>query len=604
MIIKQMSIYLTLCNFAFVTSDKELRRIVPKPKWMKEITASIANDSEIYQILLISEENQMFDHVFEELQSKLPVLFINSSFLTQTHEKHWKQFMSYPRNTLVTIVAPEGSFVGFEISRLLEFIGNSSGILTRPKCLIFVFLNANDHSLGYREFLDQMWKNLFLDLTILDVLGGNITVHQFNPFVSYTRRPLSREIELFPDKLKNLHRYPLRVGVFHQNPFFRLTRGKKESIQISGPDASVLKELARLMNFQLSFIESNVSRFGEFHCLKAKTSGLLRDLVYHRIHMIGDRSITTKAICSKNLIEGMEFETDHYVFVFPLFKKTSYEISIKSSFYLSIVVIVFCAGLSWTIEYFGKFDKTIWNKFVIIEILLGLGLEREPVKFREKCFFLVFLMVAFFWSSNIVASLTDIQFQLKEEIKMNTLDDLMKSKLLISCTINVAMVLKKIVHEEKLGEWWREERIVNYENCIDVLLSKQNVACVMKLSAADYETRGTQQMKRMKYLDHYLYSSFNAFLMEPGSPFIGRFASLYLELTRAGLIEKWQFSDGKIAKSQDHENGENEDDVANVKTTSFLLGIMIFGCSASFLAFIGELLLAKFRKRRSTTAWA
>ncbi|XP_043483247.1 uncharacterized protein LOC122511816 [Leptopilina heterotoma] len=549
------------------------------------------------------EDNKMFDHILEEFQAKHTVLYFNSSFIAK-NEKHFNKIglMPYPRNTLVTIVATLTKSNFSEFEKMLEFVGNSSGILTRPKCLIIIFLDV-DHPLIYKEFLDRMWKNLFLDLTILEVLQENVTIHQLNPFISYTTRSFSRQTELFPDKLKNLNRYPFKVGVFDSPPFF-LLKSKNNSIDISGPDASVLKEFARLMNFKISFIQSNVSRFGKFGCLKSKTSGFLLDLIDHRIRMVGGRSITTKAICPRNLIESMDFEMDHYVFLFPLFKKTSYQMSIGSSFYYSLIVIALCATISWTVEYFGKFDKTIWNKFAILQILLGLGLPREPEKFKEKCFFLVFLITSFFWSSNIISSLTDIQFQVKEEIKMNTLTDLMKSDLLISCSLNVAPEMRKVVDIEKVGEWWKDERIVNYENCIDVLLSKRNVACIMKLSVADHQTRGTDRRKGLKHLDHYLYSSMNAFLMEPGSPFIGKFSSLYLELASAGLVEKWQFSDRKNSNSESTDENEEEstEEDVTVKTTSFLLGIMIIGCSASFLAFFGELLMMKCGKR-SSTAW-
>lgn len=88
--------------------------------------------------------------------------------------------------------------------KMMEFVKKLSSIRIRPKCLVLRFLQTNE-TLNYSTFLQKMWQNLFLDVTILDVNKKRASIHQLNPFVSYKSKQFSKKTQLFPDKLRNLH---------------------------------------------------------------------------------------------------------------------------------------------------------------------------------------------------------------------------------------------------------------------------------------------------------------------------------------------------------------------------------------------------------------
>lgn len=508
------------------------------------------------------------------------------------------KIMQKSKITLFSIVTSINETMDYnEVGKLMEFVQNMSTTTIRPKCLIICFTNSNSTTI-HKIFLKKMWKNLFLDITILDIFKGNITIHQLNPFISqYKMKSFSKNTKLFPDKLKNLNGFPLKAGVFHHPPFIQLKRSNttNDVINFDGREALIIKVFSQKMNFKIKFIESKINDFGRFNCKKSKSTALLNELFYNKIQFIAYRTTTSKTMCPIDPNEYIETGLDHFIFVVPLITNSSYSLSIGNSFYYSILLIALTAITSWCIEYFGKFDKNIWNITIIIQILFGMSIDREPEKFKERCCFMSFMIVAFLWSSNIFASFTDMHFQLNKEIQLNNMSDLIKSNLKINCHRNVLPIFKKIIDDENLTKWLgnNDDRFVENNNCIDVLLEKKNIACLLKRSIADWQTQIVNREKRLKYIESSVYSSALSYYLEPNSPYVDKFHKIYLRLIISGFIEKWNIRNkktGKINFNDENDSQGNE----NVKVTSLLIGTIILGYSVSTLIFFGELLFKRF----------
>lgn len=60
----------------------------------------------------------------------------------------------------------------------------------------------------------------FLDFSILVVRNNDSVIHHYNPFTNiYQKQKLQGIVKMFPDKLGNMNKYPLRIPVFNLPPF-------------------------------------------------------------------------------------------------------------------------------------------------------------------------------------------------------------------------------------------------------------------------------------------------------------------------------------------------------------------------------------------------
>ena len=96
-----------------------------------------------------------------------------------------------------------------------ELLRTSLFYTTRLKCLIVVF--ENFIPIEYiKAILQLAWKFNFLDFTLLQITKFKCLVAYFNPFnhdFVFSNCAISN-INLFPNKLNNMHEYVLQTGVF------------------------------------------------------------------------------------------------------------------------------------------------------------------------------------------------------------------------------------------------------------------------------------------------------------------------------------------------------------------------------------------------------
>ncbi|XP_055910416.1 uncharacterized protein LOC129944777 [Eupeodes corollae] len=135
-----------------------------------------------------------------------------------------------------------------------------------------IFLHNKDRFLDndIRNILEYCWSNYMINVNVvIQTAAGDIIVYTYFPFnESHCNEVIPVEInrfqngvmvnpDLFPEKLQNMHKCPVRVTPFHTPPFFSLNdrrNGTTDDEAINGFEGLLLRELSLLMNFTIEII--------------------------------------------------------------------------------------------------------------------------------------------------------------------------------------------------------------------------------------------------------------------------------------------------------------------------------------------------------------
>jgi hypothetical protein len=162
------------------------------------------------------------------------------------------------------------------------------------KFLIFIFNDKEGKKFKY--FLNLSWKNELIDIFLNEILikfneeannhvvatgkyinfhkmkiSWNIfynsmfvsKIHSFNPFTQiYCEESFDKNRILFPDKVKNLNKYKLRVGVVDYPPYSDVSVAKDGKMLFRGPGGELINSLIKYINFTIVPEIGSLSQYG------------------------------------------------------------------------------------------------------------------------------------------------------------------------------------------------------------------------------------------------------------------------------------------------------------------------------------------------------
>lgn len=577
-----------------------------------EIIHAIKRDHNYHQIMLITKnENHKNSPLIKEFFKNLPILNFNSSILTGklNHFNEMNSFKNLRATTLFLIIETVTNNNYQWTQETMNLIKKLSNAKIRPKCLILQLIEKNVEIQNDGQVLRKMWKSLFLDVTIMKVVKEKFTIHHLNPFVSkrgkMSENMFSAKFPLFPDKLQNLHDYRLEIGIFQRPPVIRVNRNStKHPIEIFGPDAITIKIFSELMRFQLSFPASDEEFFGKYSCLLNKTTGFVKELLENRINFIGVTSISTVYSCPEETNEHVFLELDHYVAVIPIQESQSSGVILLfgHKFYTTILWTIVIMLLSWMVKNRLQFDKRIWNFTMTVQIIFGITVHQQLQELKERILFGLLLIINIFYSTNIFTALTEIYLiHSNNQVEINSLRELSESKFNLAVEVNFPIILESSGEENILRMWRRKEHtIIVGDLCLRSLIQVKDRCCFVKKSIADWFVNillDENGDSLIKIVPEYLNTNVNAFLLEPGSPYVEKFQRIFQLLVQSGIRNQIEREFSLQNENQFYEEKENNDKV----TSGFVIfGFLIFGFVVSIFTFIGELLMATFYKRCSS----
>lgn len=260
--------HLVLFLFLFTASaHKAILYRDLKPEVFCRSTISIADALNPFQIVLILD-NVLRQNTLEVRYARkcifegYPIIIVDFHGLEKLKPiMQFETFGSPRSSTLFVTLSSNHAPVGDTFSELSSALDSYSKIWSRPTRPLWlnIFLNEADETpLSIQNFLRNSWKLKFLDLTILESRNfSRMIVHHYNPFINrYTwenyNQTLSTKMSVFPDKLHNMHGYPLRTIFVHEPPTLYLRENSTSYlIEPVGPDYGNIRMAAKVMNFTL-----------------------------------------------------------------------------------------------------------------------------------------------------------------------------------------------------------------------------------------------------------------------------------------------------------------------------------------------------------------
>ncbi|KAJ8681115.1 hypothetical protein QAD02_016902 [Eretmocerus hayati] len=186
--------------------------------------------------------------------------------MMKAQNKFYKISLSQERTSLMMgiLEAKSESQVLRKMMTMLDYF-DTFNPFTRGKYLINLVI---DVKMSLEQFFRQAWSKKFVDLAVVQWIRVDeseistlnskrttdyeIFVSSYNPFSdSLKDEELSTCIEVFPDKMKNLHGYPLTVMVTYLDFLKELTDKKLSRSYVLGPSEKWVGTLMQVLNFSI-----------------------------------------------------------------------------------------------------------------------------------------------------------------------------------------------------------------------------------------------------------------------------------------------------------------------------------------------------------------
>lgn len=107
--------------------------------------------------------------------------------------------------------------------------------------LIFFEINREETT----KVLQMAWNKFMYNFNVIDFVSAQWTT--FEPFLDGKSRMKTSTENFFPNKLRNLHRRPLRIPVLNYLPGLEF----KNDLQPSGIEGEIIKQLSCNLNFTI-----------------------------------------------------------------------------------------------------------------------------------------------------------------------------------------------------------------------------------------------------------------------------------------------------------------------------------------------------------------
>ena len=155
-----------------------------------------------------------------------------------------------------------------KMNDVLSYIQRTLFYGRRTKCLLILFFKKNSSAL-YRidHYLSKVFaSHNFVDFTILEVRFENLTIAYHNPFLNkvFRNNYLSSKAKIFPDKMKNLYGFNLKIG-------------------------SSFKKISNITKAAVEYLKNSLNATSSIIIMKYESNISMTDLIKkHKLHFTGN----------------------------------------------------------------------------------------------------------------------------------------------------------------------------------------------------------------------------------------------------------------------------------------------------------------------------
>ena len=591
--------------------------------WINHLTNCITLNLKVSQVIFLTaghEQNldSKNEAVIRTISNRLSTRKIYFSIDDFHDQIAVLKFTEDPRSSLFVIISSQGDQELSQLYGPITFVSNLSPSRSRPKCLILLSEMVEYDS--YEKVLRFMWSNDFLDATILTLstprseqnyfllnhLQYQVRIHHFNPHNDTINvENYSPRIQWFPDKVRDLHGYKLKVAFRDNPPFVIVKRDESEHEFITGVGMTKMKALSKSMNFKM--IIKNFKKWGFLDCNnKSNSTGIYHSLISKKVELLATE-FGRFPECDDTFYEWTRATVENDIcLVVPVLPIESYFLT--ASWKIMNLFAVICLPLIiWIFTRLVHFDIRNWKLTYLLQIVLGSSVPREPQRLAERVIFVFLLITCLLYSSVIFTAFTDIGFEKKKSLELETIKDVISSSIKTLISWNMFSLLhynnSPEIHQNLVEKAVKVK--IFHTPCMRQLTLNKNVTCAVFVSEAEYYLQNKRDkcgLAVAKILSNECLSkTVSGTVLTARSPYVNRVDVILLRLIEAGVTQKWNslfITKSTEVSTSDVSCINKKEESRQVLRQVFF--VLIFGYSSSILTFFVELFLVwrlKYRAR-------
>lgn len=550
----------------------------------------------LYQIV-----DYFSDNLTESVKKTLPVFEFPTDYTAYNFDNKTKF-----KRAAYTIVLDKGfdaysealglhmSFIIFYTQNLNDIKGFVSVLVDRltgnhprPKCLVILMNQSRLSDISVDHVLRYVWNEKFLDFSIMSVGEESVVntspiIYYYNPFLNFiSKQSFNQTIPIFPDKMKNLNKYAIRLLNDANVKDQVLIPQKNGKVRSHGSDTLLLEFALKYVGFSLQYRRLSQKDYQE----EVMGSKILMNLPF-AISVPTETTAQTSVALVPNTL--------------------SHEINIPlMNIFLATAATCVVYAFVKVLEYF-KITTEFTKLYYVTLILLGQSVSPEPKKVLNRILFLL-LTLLYVWTSNeLYSNIVEVQYG-NDDSSLNSLEDLNKSG--IPMFASPTHIFSLFVHSNSKTNdsellkslVYRTKPLTGIDpdyDCVQELMKTKSMACLM--SDVDAESfismyrnpDGTDQIKIVKPP---LFEDFYFYIFISASPYAEKFAKVIRKINEAGLTTMIAMLNDPPVKMRiiiDVESFTKE------TTTDIIQPLLIF-CAGHLVAtfvFFSELIFKYFSK--------
>lgn len=311
-----------------------------------------------------------------------------------------------PRTTTIYMILYTKTDV-HQLHDLVNTIANLSATSERPRFLLVQVDVGTSDQVEMEHLSRHAWSAYkFLDFSILSsVHEPHPLIFYYNPFTDFFHRNhLDVNIQIFPDKLRNMHGTRIFVPIVHEPPFMVVRRSRRGLIlDLDGLGPFVYKEIAKRMNFTLEFVE-------DLDDLESanRSSALYQLLADTRVNTsMLPMSTSSKRHLGQKFVRSREIYQISYGLLLPNLQELRGENpGFLDAYILSLCLIILCFVLTAHVLRFATLSSSgSWRTINLVQVLLGGSSPKPPSQTAQRMVFFSLILLSLSYSTDMFSNL-------------------------------------------------------------------------------------------------------------------------------------------------------------------------------------------------------
>lgn len=488
-----------------------------------------------------SREDVIFeDFIFQKLSLQAPMVSINLEDILKTKDNRSLKMpvLQDPRSsTLYAIIEKEDKEEAYSkrVHDMLDLFVRLSPIPSKPRCLMFFLSKTTSTDAILKKIMLYAWSLKFLDFSIIKFDSEyRATLMTYNPFTdSYIANSLNDEnIELFPDKLRNMNGYPVSIAVHNDSRFLEATKNVENKTKVNGFVYPFFDIFSKKLNFT---IDHAIHKSDNYTAL---LDHLFNQLENNKISAVPIPMLAGTMLYGNNHTIGTEILESKLVMIVPI--RSMSKVRVTQGILIHLLTFLVIMLILMLTVYTLKFTKKGWEALDIFSILLGNNVPHKPTRLVEKIVYFTIAILSIKYSSDILVQLlTNLHWENVEQ-PFDTVEEILDAKMPI---YGMKQVLRRVKDLPKalISK-------VNYKasaaECVETLSKNRSAICITPYTNAKLliGTYGhTNGVATMKIAGPTTLHDYAAFPYERASPFLERFNQITQQIIESGMKDSWEY---------------------------------------------------------------